>query len=113
MGGGEAGHVRTGLGHDHLGNLLPDPGDGLEQVELVLPRPAGLGDHGVQLGDRAVDVIEPVQESGDQPGVVGVEVSGQRLGQLRNLDPHPALGHLREHPRVAFAGDHRRQHRPR
>ena len=45
MGGGrEPGHVGAGLGHDDLRDRLPDPWDGLQQVDLVLPRPARLDD---------------------------------------------------------------------
>jgi hypothetical protein len=44
--------------------------------------------------------------------VAGVEVPGQRLGQRRNLDPHPALGQLRQRPRIPFPVDQRGQHRP-
>jgi hypothetical protein len=33
--GGEAGHVRTGLGNDHLGVGLADPGDGGQLLKLA------------------------------------------------------------------------------
>ena len=43
MGGGrEPGHVRAGLGDDHLRDLLPDAGNGLQQLDLMLPRLAGV-----------------------------------------------------------------------
>ena len=114
MGGGrEPGHVRAGLGDDHLRDLRPDPGDGLQQLDLVLPRLAGLGDHRVQLGQGLLDQVQPTQHRAGQPGVVGVEVPGQRLGQIGDLAPHPALRQLGEPQRIGFAVDHRGQHRPR
>jgi hypothetical protein len=42
--------------------------------------------------------------------VVVVEVAGQRLAQLGQFDPHPAVGEVGEHPGVTLSGDHRVQH---
>jgi hypothetical protein len=41
-----------------------------------------------------------------------IEVAGERLHQLRDLDAHPGPRHLRQHPVVALPGDQRRHHRP-
>ena len=51
----EPGYVRAGLGHDDLRHLRPDSGNGLQQVDLVLPRPARRGDHCIQLSQRGLD----------------------------------------------------------
>ena len=57
-GGREAAHVRAGLGDDDLRDLGPDPGDRLEQFELVLPGPAGLLDDQVELSQRGLDQLQ-------------------------------------------------------
>jgi hypothetical protein len=62
MGGAwEPGHVRAGLGHDDLRHRLPNPRDGLQQLDLVLPRPTRLHDDGIQLGQRQLDQLQPLQ----------------------------------------------------
>jgi hypothetical protein len=94
-------------------NLLADAGDGLQQFELMRPRPKRLGDRRVQLGQRPLDQGQPGQHGLGQLGVAVVEVPCQRLGQLRDLAPHPGPGQVGEHRRVTFPVDHRGQHRPR
>ena len=46
----------------------PDPGNGLQQLELVRPRLARGGDHRVQLGQRRLDQVEPVQDRTEPAG---------------------------------------------
>jgi hypothetical protein len=56
MGGGrEPGHVRAGLRDDDLSDLFPDRGNGLQQLDLVLPGSAGVDNHRIQLGRRLLD----------------------------------------------------------
>ena len=57
------------------------------------------------------DQLEAVEHGARQLGVLGVEVPCQRLDQLRDLDPHLALRHLSQHPRITLALDQRGQHR--
>jgi hypothetical protein len=54
---GEAGHVRAGLGDDHLRGLGPDAGDGLEPFDQLCPR---LGLDRDPLTQRVDGVVEPV-----------------------------------------------------
>lgn len=77
----------------------------------------GVGERGDQLvdahvqgGDVSGEGVDAAQHAGAEEGVVVVEVSGQRLAQLRELDPHPAVGEVGEHARVTLPGDHRVQH---
>jgi hypothetical protein len=70
-------------------------------------------DHHVQLGQRRLDVLEPVQHRPDQQRVVVVEVPGQRLGQVRQLAAHLAVRQVRHRHRVGVAGHQLRQHLPR
>jgi hypothetical protein len=60
-------------------------GNGLQQLDLVLPRPARVGDHRVQLDQGLLDQLQPPQHRAGQPGMVDIEMSGQRLSQIRVL----------------------------
>jgi hypothetical protein len=91
---------------------FPHAGDGLQQLDLMRPRLAGLGDHRVQLRHGLLDQVQPTQHRAGQPGMVGVEMAGQRLRQVRDLAPHPTLRRIGEPQRVRFAVDHRGQNRP-
>ena len=82
--------------------LGPTPGNGLHKFQLVRPGLAGGSDHGVELDERVLDQLRPVQHGPRQLGVLIVEVPGQRLDELRNLDPHLALRQLREDLRIAL-----------
>ncbi|MCW2695315.1 MAG: hypothetical protein JWR62_400 [Modestobacter sp.] len=110
--GWEPGHVPAGLGEDHLRHLRPDSGNGLQWFQLVRPGLAGCRDHRVELGEGVLGQLQPMQHGARPLGVLVVEVPGQRLDQLRDLDPHLALGHFGEDLRITFAGDQRGQHRP-
>ena len=110
--GGEPGHVRAGLGHDDLRDRLPDPGNGLQQLDLMLPGPAGLSDDHVQLGQSLLDQLQPAQHRLGQLGMMGLEGSGQSSpgpGSCAASD----LGQIGELNQVGLAVDHRGQHRPR
>src|SRR5688572_5120800 len=88
MGGGrKPRHVATGLGDEHLRDLLPHAGNGLQQLDLMRPRLAGLDNDRVQLGQGLLDQVQPTQHRAGQPGMVGVEIAGQRLRQVRDLAP--------------------------
>jgi hypothetical protein len=97
---------------DHLRHLLSHPGNGLQQLNLMRPRLAGLDNDRVQFSHGLLDQIQPTQHRAGQPGMVGVEMAGQRLRQIRDLAPHPTLRQIGQHQRVGFAVDHRGQHRP-
>jgi hypothetical protein len=85
----------------------------LQQLQLVRPRPAGLGDHRIERIEGDLHPLQAVQHALRQPRVVLVEAAGQRFGQRRDLDPHAAPGQLGEHLRIPFASDQRAQQRPR
>ena len=92
MGGGrESCHVTTGFGDDHLRDLRSDAGNGLQQLDLVLPWLERVDEHRVQLGQGLFDQIQSPQHGAGQPGMVGIEVAGQGLCQLRDLAPQLAL----------------------
>lgn len=58
----EPGHIRAGLGDDHLRNSLPDTGDRLEELDLVRPRDALGGNDLIELGQRLLDHVQPTQD---------------------------------------------------
>ncbi len=62
--------------------LTPTPGMVAQHLDLMRPRRAGRLDYEIQLGQRVLDHVQAVQDRAGQPGVVGVEVAGQRLGQF-------------------------------
>jgi hypothetical protein len=68
----------------------PNSGNGLQQLDLVLPRPARFGDHRVQLDQGLLDQLQPPQHRAGQPGMVDIEMTGQRLSQIRDLAPQLA-----------------------
>jgi hypothetical protein len=62
MGGGrEPGHVRAGLSDNCFRDFRPDARNGLQQLDLVPPRLARLGDHRVQLGQGLLDQVQPTK----------------------------------------------------
>jgi hypothetical protein len=63
----------------------------LQQLDLMLPRPAGVDNDRVQLRQGLLDKVQPTQHRAGQPGMVGVEVPSQRLRQVRDLAPHLPL----------------------
>jgi hypothetical protein len=110
--GSEAGHVTAGLGDEHLRGDQPDPGDGLEQLEL-----AGEGQHadpelGVDGGGRPLGVGQPVQQLPDDDRVVVVEVPSQCLGQVRDLATQGAVREVGHHRRVTLPSDQSSEHLP-
>jgi len=74
-GGREPGHIGAGLGHDDLRNRLPDPGNRLQQLDLMRPRPERLSKDRLQLGQGLLDQLEAVQDRLRELGMVGVEVA--------------------------------------
>ena len=91
-GAGEPAHVPPGLSDDDLGRASADarhvdkPLDGgLEGLD------AGL-DFSGERRDGGVEEVDVLQDLSGCRGVVGVEVTGQRLGQLGEFVPKPALG---------------------
>jgi hypothetical protein len=56
----------AGLGDDHLGNLDPDTGNGLQQLDLMRPRLARRLDHRIEFGQRRLDQIQAVQDRAGQ-----------------------------------------------
>jgi hypothetical protein len=111
--GREAGHVRAGLGDDHLRDLLSYARNGLQQFQLVRPRGERGGEHSIEFGEGVLDQLQAVQHGAGQLGVARVEMPGQRLGQGRDLGAHLAAGQFGQHRRITLAGDQRVQHRPR
>jgi hypothetical protein len=94
----EPGHVGAGLGDDHLDREPVEPGH--RQKRRVHRRKRGRAriDLLGQGGDRLAQEVEMIEDPPAGDGVVGAEVSGQRLGQRRDLRAHLAhrqLGQLR------------------
>jgi len=79
----------------------------------VRPRRTRCLDRLIELDHGLLDPIEAVEDRPGQLGVVSIEVALQCLGQVRDLAPHLALGHLGQHPRIGLAIDHRAEDRPR
>ena len=108
-GGGELGHVRTGLGDDHVSLGRGHPRDAHQQ----LPDRYERDDHHLDpLGDvldRGGVLVDQVQVGACQEGVLVAEAADQRLGQFRR---HGAQLPLGQHRRVLFPGDQRLEHRP-
>jgi len=111
-GGGEPGHVTTGLGDDHLSGALPHPRDGLQALDLAGERAHLFLDPGRELLNRRGELVDAVQVQLAQERVVLAEVPPQRLDQLGDLGAHPGVRQLGQHPGIPFPGDQRRQHRP-
>jgi hypothetical protein len=98
-GGREAGHVGADLSQDHLGGAITRPGDPDQQRHHRLVKVQQRLDPGGELVDGGVRLIDVGQHRPAQQGVVVVEPPSQRVLQLGDLGPHPAFGHLGEHPR--------------
>ena len=109
--GGETGHVRAGLGGDHVGDQGADPGDRADQF----PEPAKGFDHHLdpfgELVDRCGVAVDQVQVHPGQERVVLAEPAGQRLDQLGCLVPQPAFGQVRQYHRFALSLDEGLEHR--
>jgi hypothetical protein len=112
-GGREPGHVGAGFGDDHVCDLLPNPGNGFQQVDLAGPGPTRLDDVLVKLSQRLFHQVAAPQDGAGQLGVMAVEVPGQCLLQLGDLAPHATGRQGRQTDWVLLSGDHRGQHRPR
>ena len=71
-GGGEPGHVRAGLGNDHVSSQMADPGDGADQIPETLK---GFDDHldpGSDLLDRDGVPVDQVQmDTGQKRVMIG------------------------------------------
>jgi len=111
-GGGEPGHVRAGLGDDHVGQGGADPGYGHDEVAGATK---GL-DHHLDPGGELVHGVGVLIDQGQvQPGqerVMGGEPAGQRLGERGDLDPEPGLRQVGEHRGITLTVDQRVEHRP-
>ncbi len=77
------------------------------------PRRHRRRDRRVQLRQRGLDVVEPVQHRSDQQRMMVVEVPGQRLHQVDPLAAHLPVRQLRHSRRVAVARDQLGEHLPR
>jgi hypothetical protein len=77
--GGETGHVRAGLGDDHLGDGLADSGDGGQLFKLAGKRAHLLLDPGGQLRDRRRQLVDTVQTQSAEERVMLAEVPGERF----------------------------------
>jgi hypothetical protein len=96
----------------HRGRDRSDPGDLIEPLCRVGER-GQLGlDLGVEDRDVGVDPVDAGQHPREQEPVVVVEVAGERLDELRNLDAQSGPRHLGEHLGVAFPGNQGCHHLP-
>ena len=111
-GGGEPGHVRSGLGNDHVSSQMADPGDGTNQVSESLKGFDQHLDPGGDLLDRAGASVDQVQVYPGQERVMIGEPAGQRLGQGGDLQTQPSLGQIGQRRRVVLAVDQPLEHQP-
>jgi hypothetical protein len=104
-GGQEAAHVEAAFGDDDLSCAPAHARDGLEAGQRLRER----GDHpvhlGVELGDRLVQNVYPIEVHPCQEAVVLVEAPDESSPKLGDLRAHAGEGHLCEHNRVTFSGD--------
>jgi hypothetical protein len=109
-GGQEAAHVEAAFGDDDLSCAPAHARDGLEAGQRLRER----GDHpvhlGVELGDRLVQNVYPIEVHPCQEAVVLVEAPDESSPKLGDLRAHAGEGHLCEHNRVTFSGDERFDH---
>ncbi len=110
--GGEAGHVGADLSQDHLGGAVAHPRDADQQRHRRFMRVQQLLDRLGELVDGGIGLVDASEHGPAQQAVVGIEPSGQGIGQFGDLGPHPALGHLGQHRRVTLAGDEGVDHLP-
>ena len=111
-GGGEPGHVRAGLGDDHVGDAGADPGDRDDHVPDHLKGPDHYLDPGSHLLYRAGVMAGQVQVHAGQEGVMLGEPAGQGLAELRDFRAQPPPGQGRQGCRVALPAGQRLEHRP-
>jgi len=99
-GGGEPGHVGTGLGDDDVRGQGGDPGDGADQVVEAAKRFQQRLDPGGQSVDGRGVLVDQVQVDPGEERVVLGEPAGQRLGQGGDLGAQPAFCQVRQRRRV-------------
>jgi len=79
--GGEPGHVDAGLGDGVLGGAPPPPGHRLGLGQLLLIRGQEFLDHGGEVADLGVDLVDTLQHGLEQPRVV----TGEELRALQGV----------------------------
>src|SRR5690349_14178714 len=87
-------HVDADLGEDLRGPDLVDAGNALEKLDLPAIRPHPLGHPTLQLGQIALDLVEPAQVQTQQKAVMLAHPPLERLDQRLQLGAQPALGQL-------------------
>lgn len=112
FGGGEPGHVRAGLGNDHVRGQGADPWDRADQLAEPLK---GL-DHrlgsGSELVDRRGVPVDQVQMHPGVERVVLIEPPVERFGQLGDLRPKPPPCQIRQPGWVVVPGNEGFEHGP-
>ena len=111
-GGGKAGHIHPDLGDDDRGGNRSDAGYLIQPCRCCRERDQMRLDLVVEGGDIGLGAVDAVQHPGQQEPVMIIEVTVERFLKAGDLGAHPGAGHLRQHVRVAFAGDQRGHHRP-
>jgi hypothetical protein len=107
-------HVDADLRDDDLGGALVNPGDRVEQVDLVRERGDHLIDAGREVLDGLVDVVDVGQDVADHEAVVlGDEVALERLFELCQLGPQATSCEIRQRLGIVVAGDELVEHRAR
>jgi hypothetical protein len=89
--GGELGHVPAGLGDEDLSDDLAEARDALQQLPGRQKRLHQLIDPRRQRFDVLGVDVDPIQEQPGHERVMRGEPPVQRLGQHRDLGPHPPL----------------------
>jgi hypothetical protein len=79
--GGEAAHVGTDLGDDHLGGGAADPGDLIQPVGRGGERGELGFDPAVQVGDVGAGLIDAGEHGFEQEGVMVTEAADEGLLQ--------------------------------
>src|SRR5258708_2136827 len=102
-GGGEAGHVGAGFGHDDLGHCAAYAGDGLQQLYGVSKGSQPGGYLLVQAGDGGIEEVDVIQDDPGHRAVMGVEAADQRLGPGGDLRAHPPPSPAAQHPASAMS----------
>jgi hypothetical protein len=110
--GGEAAHVDTDLGDDHLGGGAANPTDLIQPVDRRRERADHLLDLGLQRGDVGAGLVDTAKHGGQQEPVMVAEAADKGLLQQTPLGAQPGPGQLGQDLGVALPGHQRGQHGP-
>ena len=87
-------HVDADLGDNLRGNDLVDAGNSLQKIDLPAKWLHPVGYPSLQLGQIALDLVEPAQVQAQQKTMMLGQTPLERLDQVLQLGPQAALGQL-------------------